>query len=72
MRRRQGPHSHPCAGCGAQTPCDGPLADNYDGEPWVICEDYHLPSGQTAADFLCDACTMRMEDEQAAVAQRYV
>jgi hypothetical protein len=32
-------HFHACADCLAQTPCTGDLFDNYDGEPWIICDD---------------------------------
>jgi len=36
-------------------PCDGPLADNYDGVPAVICESYHQSAG-AVAEVRCEDC----------------
>jgi hypothetical protein len=50
---RDRPHSHPCQRCGLEIACDGPLEENYDGWPEVICVDFDMHSHE---DFLCEAC----------------
>lgn len=50
------PHSHPCQSCGVKTECGGTWEENYDGEPAVICPEFHLAGGEVNGDFLCEAC----------------
>lgn len=64
---RVGPHYHRCADCQAKTECCGQLADNFDGSPEIICEEYHLISGGTNPDFICEGCEFRRQDAAAAV-----
>jgi hypothetical protein len=49
-------HHHPCQMCGAKTECSGELEENYDGEPPIICVEFHLPNGETDLDFRCETC----------------
>lgn len=66
------PHHHPCADCGAKTPCPGTWEENYDGEPAVICPEYHLTTSCTPnPDFVCEGCEWKREDARLADAQRY-
>lgn len=60
---RVGPHNHPCGTCGTKTECCGELADNYDGEPWVICMEYHQTDG-TIAEFICEGCELKQQDAE--------
>lgn len=62
---RVGPHSHDCVKCGAETPCCGELANNHDGEPWIICEEYHLINGGTNPEFSCERCWNESLDAEA-------
>ncbi len=48
-------HGHPCQFCGARVECSGTWLENYDGEPPVICDAYHLPGG-ALAEVICDDC----------------
>jgi len=65
-------HHHPCQACAAKTPCDGSLSDNYDGFPAVICDDFHLRSGDLDPEFICQACAFVREDAANEQAQREV
>lgn len=56
------PHHHACADCGAKTECPGTWEENYDGEPEVICPEFHLVGGTTNGDFTCQACEWKRED----------
>jgi hypothetical protein len=46
-----------------KTECPGTWEENYDGEPPVICREWHVAGGGTNPDFLCDACYARPEAE---------
>jgi len=59
------PHSHPCSVCGAKTECSGAWEENYDGEPAVICPEYHLPNVLLRYDFMCEGCLWAEEDKAA-------
>ena len=50
------PHVHKCAHCGTPVECHGEQESNDDGWPVVRCLTYHLDSGQTDPDFLCESC----------------
>ena len=65
-------HHHPCQDCAAKTPCDGSLADNYDGSPEIVCDDFHLIDGRLNPDFICEACEFAREDAANERAQREV
>lgn len=56
-------HHHPCQQCGAKTECGGTWEENYDGEPEVICAEYHLSGGQVNSDFICDGCVRSWKEE---------
>ena len=49
-------HQHPCQQCGALVDCAGPLEENPDGVPAVICRDFHLAGGHVNPRVVCDAC----------------
>lgn len=49
-------HHHPCQACGKKTACGGTWEQNYDGEPEVICREFHLPNGTLNPDFICHDC----------------
>lgn len=53
---RVAPHHHKCADCGAKTDCTGEVVDNYDGWPSWSCAFYHLITGDTNRDFICEIC----------------
>ncbi len=57
MKRK--PHSHPCVnerhGCTGTVPCNGELERNHDGFPAIVCEAYHLDSGELDAQS-CEVC----------------
>lgn len=53
---RVAPHHHPCQDCGAKTECPGTWEENYDGEPPVICPEWHLKNGEINTDFVCEEC----------------
>jgi hypothetical protein len=61
-------HFHACQDCGTKTPCSGELADNYDGEPAIICLDFHQLNGTVDSDFICERCQYLREDREAAEA----
>lgn len=64
MRNRtDGLHHHRCADCGAKTLCDGIWQENYDGEPEVICDVYHIGHNpDTNPDFVCEGCDLRRNE----------
>lgn len=64
MRARVAAHHHPCQRCGRKTQCPGTWEENWDGWPEVICPEWHLPSGYTNPDFLCDDCATAPEREE--------
>jgi hypothetical protein len=57
-------HSHECQrdGCTTQVECCGDLELN-DGEPWIICKEFHMPGGYINSDFICDECEAKREAE---------
>jgi hypothetical protein len=62
-------HSHPCQSCGVKTPCTGDLYANYDGEPEIACEEFHVGVGPNPnPDFICEKCEWAKEDR--AIADR--
>lgn len=56
---RRAPHHHPCQECGATVECGGTWEDNYDGEPPVICPEFHQRGGTLNRDWVCEACFLR-------------
>jgi hypothetical protein len=65
-------HFHACQDCGAKTPCTGTLADNFDGEPPIICEEFHRMDGTLNPAFICERCEYLREDQANANAERIV
>lgn len=57
-------HFHRCADCHAKTECFGQLESNHDGEPWIVCAEFHLMSGETNPDFICEACDFARQDAE--------
>jgi hypothetical protein len=42
------------------------LYANYDGEPEIACEEFHVGVGPNPnPDFICEACEWKQEDERA-------
>lgn len=64
-------HFHKCADCGSKTPCSGTLEDNFDGDPPITCEEFHLSDGTLNPDWICERCQHRREDGGIAEAQRH-
>lgn len=62
---RVAPHHHACQDCGKKTECPGTWEENWDGEPAVICDEYHRPDG-TIAEFICDDCDYKREHAEEA------
>lgn len=58
---RVAPHHHPCKDCGKKTECPGTWEENYDGEPDVICPEWHMPNGYTNPDFVCEDCDLNRD-----------
>ena len=56
-------HHHRCQVCGTKTNCSGTWEENYDGEPEVICPEFHRRDGEINPDFICEACEWQKEDE---------
>lgn len=54
-------HTHPCADCHDPTPCDGTWVRNYDGFPEALCDQYHLPYGETAPIY-CESCGLERQE----------
>lgn len=46
-------HIHFCVNCGLPVTCDGPMIENYDGLPSVVCETEIYPQ----VDPLCERCS---------------
>lgn len=65
-------HHHACTDCGTKTPCSGTLEDNYDGEPPITCDDFHLSNGTLNPDWVCDRCQGVRDDRVNAEAERLV
>lgn len=59
--RRHDEHHHTCSRCGHRYPCHGPLEQNYDGWPEVICLAYH-EGGET----ICEECGIDADEEREA------
>jgi hypothetical protein len=51
-------HSHPCARCGQKFGCGGELIRNFDGEPAVVCEFYHVAGERDPIFKACEDCAM--------------
>ena len=56
-------HHHPCQKCRQKTECGGVWEENYDGEPEVICREFHKPTGINL-DFLCERCNEDDDDNE--------
>lgn len=56
-------HTHPCQDCGEETECHGELEANVDGEPEIICIEFHLLSGDLNPAFVCGSCQIHREDQ---------
>ncbi len=61
---RQRPHVHRCIRCKALVECGGAYEQNLDGEPEIICPEYHLPGG-AIAEVTCEACDEKIAAELA-------
>lgn len=68
---RVAPHHHPCQDCGAKVECSGTWEENYDGEPPVICPEWHLKNGEINADFVCGECFTKRETVDVAERRSY-
>lgn len=58
-------HHHACATCRKKTECGGSWEENYDGEPAVICREYHLTNRTINPEFLCERCYLAAEQASA-------
>lgn len=65
-------HFHQCQDCQAKTLCTGTLEDNFDGEPPITCQEFHLSDGTLNPDWICDGCQVARNDAATADAQRMV
>lgn len=54
-------HHHKCQDCGVKTECGGEWEQNYDGQPEVICREFHI-SGGLNPDFVCATCADKRDD----------
>jgi hypothetical protein len=51
-------HSHRCDRCGQEFACEGAEFTNYDGDPLVVCEWFHV-----RAMTLCASCEAWLEGD---------